>query len=127
MNLINIAICDDMPVLRECIEMLIHEYEKENGIRFNLLHFDSGEDLIDRFEEDRTFFHLLFLDYYMKELNGIETAKHIRKHNTQCHIVFVTSSEEYYKFLEVHPLKILRKPVQQYELNWILENVLCEA
>jgi hypothetical protein len=46
--LLNIGICDDRPILRQYLMMLIHEYEIEKGVHFNLYQFGSGEDLFDR-------------------------------------------------------------------------------
>jgi len=34
--MLNIAICDDRPIQRKLLNLLIHEYEEQNGVRFNL-------------------------------------------------------------------------------------------
>lgn len=126
MLLLNIVICDDMPILREYLEMLIHLYEEENGTQFNLYQFDSGEELLDKFDEHKICFDLIFMDYYMKKLTGVETAMHIRHHDTACNIVFLTSSDSRYEFMSVKPLQILSKPVQKEDVYKILNKVLVD-
>jgi len=122
--LLNIALCDDMPVLRGILEMLIHEYEAENNIKFNIYHFDSGEDLLEKFDENKTFFNIFFLDYYMKELTGLETALHIRRHDKKCGIVFVTSSIKRNELMTVNPLRILSKSPKKEEIFDILDGMI---
>ncbi|MPN50607.1 hypothetical protein SDC9_198238 [bioreactor metagenome] len=50
--LINIAICDDMPILREVLAEMIHTYEAEKNTKFNLCEFGSGEELLETFDWD---------------------------------------------------------------------------
>ncbi|MCO5388369.1 response regulator [Desulfosporosinus sp.] len=121
--MLNIAICDDRPLQRELLNILIHEYEEENEVCFNIYQFSSGEELLVKFDEDRKFFDLFFLDYYMKRLTGLETALHIRSFSKACPIVFVTAAEKC-DFMEAIPFEVLFKPAQKVDLNKILERVL---
>lgn len=101
--MLKIALCDDIPILREILETLIHEYETENDIKFNIYQFDSGEELLKKYEENKTFFDVFFLDYYMKKMTGLETALHIRHYDKRCNIVFVTSSVKRYELTGGRP------------------------
>ena len=122
--MLNIGICDDKLILRKYLMILIQEYETENDVRFNLYQFDSGETLIDKFNEDKEFFDLFFLDYYMKEMTGLETALYIGRYNIACHIVFATASDEHSAFMAASPLQILSKPVKKEDVEAILNKVL---
>lgn len=101
--MITISIFDDMPILRETIKSYINMYEEEKGMQFSLYQFDSGEGFIEEFSKHKISFDLIFMDYYMKKLNGIETSMYIRKCNLVCDIVFVTSSENRYELISVNP------------------------
>ena len=90
--MINIAICDDMAKFRNDLECIIHKYEEEKEATFRLFSFESGEELIEKFDEDNFLIDIFFIDYYMRELNGVQTALHIREKNSKCKIVFVTSA-----------------------------------
>jgi DNA-binding LytR/AlgR family response regulator len=120
--LLNIAICDDTIMLRDIFEQLVHEYEDIHRVRFNIFRFASGEELLQKFDKDYKFADLFFLDYFMKAINGIETAKRIRQKNSACDIVFVTSaaSENLYEFTQVLPLEILPKPADKEKVFDIL-------
>lgn len=122
--MLNIGICDDKLIQRKYLMLLIQEYETENDVRFNLYQFDSGETLIEKFDEDNKFFDLFFLDNYMKGMTGLETALYIRRDNTACHIVFATATDEQNAFMDAFPLQILSKPVQLEDVKSILNKVL---
>lgn len=121
--MINIVICDDMPILREVLAEMIHAYEAEKNIKYNLCEFGSGEELLETFDRDKKYFDVFFLDNRMKKLTGVDTALHIRQYNTDCHIVFVTASDTQYEFMSAAPLKILRKPAQKEDVYNILNLV----
>ncbi len=124
--MLNIAICDDMPVFRNDIERLIHQFEEEKGVKFGLSFFESGEELIKKFDEDLNLIDVFFLDYFMQELNGVQTALHIRKKNSNCNIVFVTSavSGNLYEFMQVSPVGILSKPVKKEKIFEVMGKVV---
>ncbi|WP_199698307.1 MULTISPECIES: response regulator [unclassified Dehalobacter] len=121
--MINIAICDDMPILREVLAEMIHTYEAEKNIKFNLCEFGSGEELLETFDRDKKYFDVFFLDNRMKKLTGVDIALHVRQYDRDCHIVFVTASDTQYAFMSAAPLKILRKPAQKEDVYKILDFV----
>lgn len=60
---------------------------------------------------------LLFLDTYMKELNGMETARRIRGLECKVPIVFLTSSRDFaVESYEVHASGYLLKPFEKEKL-----------
>lgn len=129
--MLNIGICDDFPIFCEIIETFIRKYGEENNNIFNIWRFESGEELIDTLNKENISFDLLFLDYYMKKLTGLETAKKVRQLEVNrlrpaCSIVFVTSAENTYELLCVNPLRVVREPVSQGIINEILTHVLSE-
>lgn len=82
--------------------------------------YDSGE----RFLDSTSKYDLIFLDIVMEGLDGIETARRLRKRDMGCLIVFLTGSSEYaWDAFPVHPFDYLLKPVDEKRL----EQVLCEA
>ena len=124
-KMLNIAICDDIPVMRELLAAIIHEYEKENQIRFHIEQFDSGEQLLETYEKDIRY-DLLFLDHHMKKLTGAETALAVRKHDKSCSIVFVTSCDTHQDFMKASPLQILQKPAGIEDIFQVLDQVLSD-
>lgn len=122
--MLNIALCDDTPLLRDKLEELIHQYEAEKNVQFQIFRFDSGEELLEKFDTDNMFATLFFLDYFMKELNGVETALHIREANVPCEIVFVSSFDTY-EYMSADPLDIIHnKPAQKTDVFRVLDKML---
>ncbi|EHQ89022.1 response regulator of the LytR/AlgR family [Desulfosporosinus youngiae DSM 17734] len=103
-----IGICDDRPLSRRLLEALIHLYEEEKDVLFNIYEFSSGEELLAEIEKQGLAFDLLFLNNSMKKLSGLETARQIRlsKSTSACSIVFVTSAEDHAQFMPVKPLQL---------------------
>lgn len=122
-GVLSIGICDDGPLQRAYIKLIIQEYEREFGVRFNLYEFGSGEELLEKFAESHHQFDLLFLDYRMKDITGLEAAAYIRQRNQICELVFITASEEQADFAAVSPLRILSKPAQPAAIYEILDMV----
>ncbi|AET67549.1 response regulator of the LytR/AlgR family [Desulfosporosinus orientis DSM 765] len=122
--MLNISICDDGALQRALVVLLIHEYESKFGVKFNLYQFSSGEELLEKFNEDRNLFDLYFLDNRMKKITGLEIASYIRQRNKDCYIVFITASGPQDDFKVVSPLRVLIKPAQQEDITKILDKVL---
>lgn len=76
--MIKIGICDDMEEdLRRVEDIVRHAAEKSTlGIQINCFH--SGENLLN-YMEQKGEMDIVFLDICMKEMNGVETARCIRK------------------------------------------------
>ena len=76
-------------------------------------------------EEGYTDRELLFLDIYMKELNGMETARRIRELECKVPIVFLTSSRDFaVESYEVHASGYLLKPFEEEKLKDLLNRIL---
>lgn len=70
---IRIAIADDQPIFRFGFAAMLRENEKYEV----LIQAENGKDMLDQLE--KTEVDLVFLDFRMPVLNGIETARLIRK------------------------------------------------
>lgn len=70
----NIAICDDEKPFRDSLEKHLKTYYNEKSIPLNILHFSSGEALLN----SQILFDLVFLDVEMGTLNGIDTGKELK-------------------------------------------------
>lgn len=72
------------------------------------------------YEEDKAY-DILLLDVEMKNMNGIELAKRIRKDNNRAEIIFITSHFEFVgEGYEVDALHYLIKPISVEKLTQVL-------
>ena len=85
-----IAICDDDEYFRIREKQLITEYMKSKSYGYEIDLYSSGVELLKQKEEVLQY-DIIFLDINMKELDGIETAKEIRKVTEDIYLVFVTA------------------------------------
>ena len=63
------------------------------GSAAELTYFPSGEDFLRIWQPGA--FELIILDIFMDGINGMDTAREIRKSDTDVRIVFSTTSNEF--------------------------------
>ena len=79
--MIKIAICDDDKKITTQLEDVIEDYLKQLGIRYEINIFFDGKELMQHMEKEQTEYDVIFLDIEMKDMDGMETARQIRKKN----------------------------------------------
>ncbi|MGP1515969.1 MAG: LytR/AlgR family response regulator transcription factor [Bacteroidales bacterium] len=89
-----IAICDDEEIFRKNIYKIIMKYMDENGYPCEIDEFASGREFIS-LGINMAKYDIVFLDISMDEMDGMETAKEIRKVSNDVFIVFVTAFINY--------------------------------
>lgn len=115
--LYKIAICDDEADFVAALRGQVSEILKNSGVAFDIAAFPSGEALLSHINQKSAGFDLIFLDIFMKEINGIDTAKAIRLTNDSASIIFTTASGQYvYTGYEVQALQYLLKPIDRQAL-----------
>jgi len=112
-----IAVCDD------CKEdaLQLKAYLVGNDVRM----YACAEELLTVVEGGQLHFDLYLLDIYIEEsINGIELAKRLRKQERDAVICFVSTSEDFYReAYDLYAVQYLLKPVQEEEINRLLERV----
>lgn len=120
--MIKIAICDDSYIDAEIMKAFLEDYYAKKNSFCEIMIYSSGEELIETYQSDGNKFHLLFLDIYMKQLNGIETATIIRKFDEHVKIVFCTVSLEHaVDSYDVFAYGYLLKPFDVTKLRALLD------
>lgn len=118
-----IAICDDNQKDRQLINSHLVQYGTKNKLEVERSFYDSGESLLAALK--KVSFQVIFLDVYMLELNGIDTAREIRKFDKNVQIIFITTSSEHaVSSYEVRALHYLIKPVSYIKFEKALN--LCQ-
>ncbi len=116
-----VAICDD-----ENTQLSITKTSIENAYKSLDLIVDtytSGDKLLK--VVDAVYYDLIILDIEMPGLNGIDTAKKLRKIEDKTAIVFLTSHVEYaLEGYEVNALRYLTKPANPEKLSEIITYLL---
>lgn len=88
------AIVDDRADDREFLAKELYGALRERGYGAAAIDaYEGGEQLLEAF--DRGSYDLIFLDIYMKGINGIETGAEIRKKDRDVRLVFITTSNDF--------------------------------
>lgn len=115
-----IAICDDEQNQIEYITSIVTSWSNHKGHSCEIRTFASAEAFLFEYEEDKAY-DILLLDVEMKNMNGIELAKRIRKDNNRAEIIFITSHFEFVgEGYEVDALHYLIKPISAEKLTQVL-------
>ena len=117
---VKIAICDDEQNQIESITSIVTSWSTRQGHSCEIHTFASAEAFLFEYEEDKAY-DILLLDVEMKNMNGIELAKRIRKDNNRAEIIFITSHFEFVgEGYEVDALHYLIKPISADKLTQVL-------
>ena len=92
--MLKIAVCDDEKYFRNEIKEMLSGYFNDNGIPFEIDTYGSGKDLV-KLGVEMLKYRIIFLDMNMNDLDGLETARHIRQNSKDVFIVFVTAFANY--------------------------------
>jgi len=112
MVLIRIAIVEDEPTERDRIKVYLEEIAQEDQTQFDIEQYSSGMAFVMSGMKD---YDLVLMDIDMPNLNGIETAKALRKVDQSATLIFVTNMAQYaISGYEVNAVDFILKPVNRY-------------
>ena len=114
-----IAICDDEKNIRELIANKVAKQYPDAEI----ILFQSGEELLLSDES----IDILFLDIQMSGIDGMETARELRKKDKSVILVFVTAVEEYvFQAFDVGAFNYIVKPIDDGKFSDVLHRAVDE-
>ena len=119
--MMKVAVCDDEKHVCVTLISTIKKFFKEIGRQVWVADFRDGNSLL----KTRTHFDIIFLDIDMPELDGIETAKKIRKWDVNSKIIYVTNYSQHkggaYK---VHAFDYIEKPISEENIFAVLREAV---
>lgn len=120
--MIKIAIVDDE--IQECrtLKQFFQDFQKEVRSEFEIDIFCSGEEFLI---ETQKVYDLICLDIEMKEIDGIRTAKEIRKRGDTAVIIFITNlAQMAIRGYEVQAIDFVLKPLNYYSFAIKMHNIV---
>lgn len=116
-----VAICDDENMQLSMTKTSLETAYKSLDLVVDT--YNSGVRLLNAVDD--VYYDLIILDIEMPGLNGIDTAKKLRKIEDKTAIVFLTSHVEYaLEGYEVNALRYLTKPANTEKLSEIITYLL---
>ncbi|MBP0984086.1 MAG: response regulator transcription factor [Oscillospiraceae bacterium] len=115
------AVCDDEKVFREEISVLLKMYQKDRRVEIFTDFFKNGTELL----ESKYNYDVIFMDYQMAGLDGIETCRKLREKNRDSVIIFISAyPAAALDSFEVNTFRFLAKPVDRDKLYKALDDYL---
>ena len=118
-----VAIIEDMDENIAILQTYLNRYGKEHALQIQTSSYKDGMHFITDY---RPVWDLILLDIEMPLLNGMDTARQIRKTDPDVLIIFITCLTQYaIEGYSVRALDYVLKPVQYYAFAAKLDQV-CE-
>lgn len=110
--MISIAICDDDKKICSQIEDIIVAYSKKRQLKIDLSVFYGSKSLL-KFLNNGNSFDLIYLDIELKNIDGVEIGRHIRKTLKCFHTEIVYISGDCYSshLFNIPQLNFMPKPI----------------
>lgn len=118
-----IAICDTDNTFAKYLKHKIYFYCNKHRLDFVIDIFTNGENLL---ESDQRY-SLIFIEYSLSGINGLETAKLLRKNNIHSKIIFISQNTDFvFETFSVSPFRFLKKPISEITLYKTLDDYFSE-
>ena len=118
-----IAIVDDIKEERAVLYGWLSNQLSKRNIPGDFVEFESGEEFLAAAKERP--FTVVFLDIYMNGANGIEIARELRMSDSDCFLIFTTTSTDHaLEGFRVRALHYLVKPYNEKEISTLLDEIL---
>lgn len=118
-----IAIVDDIASEREYLKTGLAAQLARLSLDAVILGFSSGADFLAAAGKER--FDLVFLDIYMGNENGVDTAQALRRFDADCMLVFTTASTDHaLDGFRVRALHYLVKPCTEADLSALFDEIV---
>lgn len=104
-----LAIVDDEKIAVGLLKKYIRRFEEENKFDINVSVFYNPNDFLINYSND---YELVLMDIEMPGLNGIETAKELRRIDSKVVLMFITNMMQYaINGYEVEAIDFVLKPL----------------
>ena len=118
-----IAIVDDIASERESLHQRLEVQLGRLLLHADISEYESGAGFLSDAREKP--FHLVFMDIYIGTENGVDTARELRRFDTDCLLVFATNSTEHaLDGFRVRAFQYLVKPYTDEELDDLLAETI---
>ena len=118
-----IAYCEDEPAQAALVRAMILQWAESRRITAEVVLYESAEEFL--FKNEVFAYDIVFLDIAMRQMNGVELARAIRRKDRALPIAFLTADRTFaIEGYELHAVRYLLKPVTAEKLGSLLDELL---
>ena len=118
-----IAICDDKNFFHRDLKEKLDAYAASRHLPVLYTDFTRGSDLVASTQE----FDLIFMDYQMEGMDGLETSRKLRAKELDTPIIFLTSFPHIvFESFSVNTYRFLVKPLDAEKLTQAMDDFLAD-
>ena len=115
------VVCDDEKTFHKEISSLVRRYMRARNVEIYTDFYENGEVLLSSQKQ----YDIIFLDYQMDGINGIETAEKLRKTNSDSVIIFISAyPAAALDAYEVKTFRFLVKPIEESKFFKALDDYI---
>ena len=112
-----IAICEDNREHADILKEMVRHWAAQENIEVDIGYYPSAEQFYFNMQES-THYDLAFLDIQLENMNGLQLAKLIRRHDSTMILVFTTGETGYVlNGYEVSAFRYLLKPLKERDIK----------
>ena len=118
-----VAVIDDENIFRMQLKMMVEKLSSKKEIPLEVEEFSNGPDFISALSEKR--YDIVFMDIYMPDMDGIETAKKLRELTERTFLIFMTASEGHYPdAFSLHAFDYVTKPFNLERIDQVFTEII---
>lgn len=118
--MIRIAICDDETYMADKVKAMVSDFFGKKNLETEISCFSGGRDML-KYDKDAD---IVFLDIRMAGIDGMETARRLRRSQFKGYLIFITVLEEMvFEAFEVQPYDYLVKPIEGKRFEKTMERL----
>ncbi len=120
-----IALCDDEEYYRKQLHAYLLQYQNEKNIIMQVDEYSSGKELLRASSNLEGYYHILFLDVDMPDMQGTIVAKELRNAGNESVICFATAFREFaYDAFQVDAVDYIIKPIEYENLKKFMDKAI---